>query len=210
MSIRVSIVEDHATYRAYLAALIGGADGFTCTGAHRTAEEALEQIPRERPHVVLLDLELPGMSGVELIPKLKERLPELEILVLTVHKDPHRIFAALETGATGYLVKPASPVRILEAIAEVRAGGAPMSSQIARLVVKAFHQRGESKRDLAMLSPREQQILELVAKGFRSREIAQELHLSDHTVSSHLYNTYAKLHVHTRAAATAKYLRLHG
>lgn len=207
MNTRVSIVEDKDDYREHLAALIGGADGFSCTGDHRTAEDALKRIPSEKPDVVLLDLGLPKMSGLDLIPKLKARLTEVEILVLTVHKDPERIFAALEIGATGYLVKPAPPAKILEAIADVRAGGSPMSSQIARLVVKAFHQRGQNKKDLEVLTHREQEILGLVAKGHRTKEIADELKISAHTVAAHLYNIYDKLHVHSRAAATAKYFQ---
>lgn len=207
MTIKVSIVEDKKVYLQHLAALVGGAGGLECVGAHRTAEDAWKQIPQEKPDVVLLDLELPGMSGLELLPKLKARLPDVEILVLTVHKDPQRIFAALESGASGYLVKPALPQRILEAISEVRAGGAPMSSQIARLVVQAFQKRGRSRGELDKLSSREQEVLELVARGFQTREIGEELKISSRTVAAHIYKIYEKLHVRSRAAATARYLQ---
>ena len=205
-SIRVSILEDNDPFREHLAALIAGASGFCCVGAHRTAEAALKRIPVEKPQVVLLDLELPNKSGLDCILELSARLPALQILVLTICDDTRRIFQALEAGACGYLVKPISSVRLLEAIADVRAGGAPMSSQIARLVVKTFHQRGRSKKQLDRLTLREEEILGWLAKGFRYQEIADQLGISIRTVSTHLHNIYDKLHVRSRGEATSKFL----
>jgi DNA-binding NarL/FixJ family response regulator len=207
--IRVSIVEDNDPFREHLAALIGGAQGFSCSGAHRTAEQALKRIPVEKPDIVLLDLELPHLPGEECIRELKARLPGLEIVVLTIHDDSRRIFDALEAGATGYLVKPVAPAKILEALTEAAAGGAPMSSQIARLVIHTFHERGQRKQELKQLTAREEEILAYVAKGYQSPEIAAELGISLSTVSTHLHHIYEKLQVRTRVGAAAKYLR-HG
>ena len=204
--IRVTLVEDDSEFREHLRALIGGSAGFDCVGAHASAERALGGVPIEKPEVVLLDLELPGKSGLDLIAELNVVHPEIEIVVLTIHDDTNRIFAALEAGASGYLVKPAAPVRILEAITEARNGGAPMSSQIARLVVKTLHERGRSKKQLDRLTLREQEILGWLAKGFRYQEIADQLGISIRTVSTHLHNIYDKLHVRSRGAATARFL----
>ncbi|MCW5550612.1 MAG: response regulator transcription factor [Verrucomicrobiae bacterium] len=207
MPIKVSIVEDQQATRDMLAALARGSEGFICDGAYANAETALKRLPTERPDVVLLDLELPCMSGVEFIAAATARQPGLRILVLTIHDDPVRIFTALEAGASGYLVKPVAPAKILEAITEIHNGGAPMSSQIARLVVKTFHHRGEARSELEVLTPREDEMLRLVAQGFHSSEIAGRLGISPRTVGTHLRNIYEKLHVHTRAHAVAKYLR---
>lgn len=206
MPIRVSIVEDHAPYREHLAALIGGAQGFVCVGAHPTAEVARAHIPAENPDVALLDLELPGLWGTALIVDLKTALPQLEIVMLTVHDEPKLIFQALEAGASGYLTKPAQPAEILDAIAEVHRGGAPMSSGIARLVLRTFHERGKARRELTHLTPREYEIVDLVAKGYQSKEIRDTLGITLPTVRTHLHNIYAKLHVASRSAAAAKYL----
>jgi len=206
MAIRVSIVEDHAPYRERLEALINGAPGFVCVGAHATAESARSRIPPEKPDVVLADLELPGLWGQTVISDLKAVLPQVEIVILTVHDEPKLIFQGLEAGASGYLVKPVAPEQILEAIAEVHRGGAPMSSGVARLVLRTFHERGQARRQLTHLTPREYEIVDLVAKGYHSKEIAVELNITVPTVRTHLHNIYEKLHVGSRAAATAKYL----
>lgn len=206
MAIRVSLVEDHAPYREHLRALIGGADGFACVGAHASVEAARTRLRAENPEVVLLDLELPGLWGHALIGDVKAALPRVEIVMLTVHDEPKRIFQALEAGASGYLIKPTPPAQILEAIAEVRRGGAPMSSGIARLVLRTFHERGRARRELNHLTTREYEIVDLVAKGCQSKEIAAALAITLPTVRTHLHNIYGKLHVSSRAAATAKYL----
>ncbi len=207
MSIRVAVVEDQAELRSLVVELISGADGFACAGAYPTAEAALEALPRQMPHVALLDLELPGMSGLDLIRRLSEQWPALNLLVVTIHDDPYQIFRALEAGASGYLVKPVPAAKLLEAIADIHAGGSPMSSQIARLVVKSFRERGRARRDLEGLTPREEEILRLVSQGHALKHIASELKLSLSTVGTHLRNIYSKLHVNSRAQATAKYLQ---
>lgn len=208
MTTKVSIVEDDAAFREHLVSLIRGAPGFVCAGAHGSAEAALKGLPCERPDVLLLDLELPGKSGLDCIHEFKARLPKLEVLVLTICDDTRRIFGALESGATGYLHKPpTSSVEILDAIREIRAGGSPMSAAIARLVVKTFQQRRRTRQEVEKLSPREQEILQLVSCGQRNAEIAHALHISELTVSTHLHRVYEKLQVHTRTAATAKYLQ---
>ena len=205
-AIRVSIVEDDDEFREHLRALIGGSDGFECVGAHPSAETALKSVPVDKPEVVLLDLGLPRKSGLEFIADLKCKQPEIAILVLTLHDDTQRIFAALEAGASGYLTKPVAPARILEALMDVHNGGAPMSSQIARLVVRTFHKRGRSAQEFDCLTAREAEILGCLAKGLSYQEIADQLGISIRTVSSHLHNIYDKLHVRSRGEATARFL----
>ncbi|MBI2930001.1 MAG: response regulator transcription factor [Verrucomicrobia bacterium] len=207
MKTRVTLVEDNDELREWLAVMLNGSPGFACSGAHATAEQALKAIPFEKPDVLLLDLELPHMSGEEFIREAKARWPKLEILILTVHDEPKRIFAALEAGASGYLVKPAAPAKLLEALADVAAGGSPMSSQIARLVLSTFRERGKRKQDLGQLTPREEEILALLSQGHRYQEIADGLGLSLRTVGTHLHHIYAKLHVRSRTEAAAKYLQ---
>ncbi len=204
--IRVILVEDDDEFREHLQALIGGSVGFDCVGAHGSAETALKSVSIETPEVVLLDLELPGKSGLDLIAELNLKHPEIEIVVLTIHDDTNRIFAALERGASGYLIKPVAPARILEALTDVHHGGAPMSSQIARLVVKSFHKRGHSKQEFDCLTHREEEILGYLAKGYSYQEIADQLGISIRTVSTHLHNIYDKLHVRSRGEASAKFL----
>ena len=204
--IKVVTVEDDEPFREHLAALIGGARGFRCLGSYRTAEAALKHLPVEQPDVLLLDLELPNTPGLELISNVVARWPKLAILVLTIQDDSARIFEALEAGAIGYLVKPVSPAKLLEAIAEAHAGGSPMSSQIARIVLKRIQHHGRSRQELDTLTPRETEILEQVARGLQTKEIAELLGISGRTIGSHLRNIYEKLHVHSRAAAIARFL----
>jgi len=208
--IKVVTVEDDDPYREHLAALIGGARGFRCIGSYHAAEAALKHLPVEQPDVLLLDLELPNTQGIELISDVVARWPKLAILVLTIYDDTPRIFEALEAGAIGYLVKPVSPARLLEAIAEAHAGGSPMASQIARLVVKRFQQQGRSRQELDELTPREMEVLEQIARGLQTKEIAELLGISDRTIGSHLRNIYEKLHVRSRAAAVARFLQRNG
>ena len=205
--IKVVCVEDDDAYREHLAALINGTNGFHCIGSHRTAEAALKHLPGEQPDVLLLDLELPNTQGIELISEVVTRWPKLSILVVTMHDDSARIFAALEAGAIGYLIKPVSPVKLLEALAEAHAGGSPMASQIARLVVKRFQQQNRARQEFDGLSARELEVLEHIARGMDTKEIATLLAISDRTVGSHLRKIYEKLHVHSRAAAVARYLQ---
>lgn len=205
--IRVVTVEDDDPFREHLTALIGGTQGFRCIGSYRTAEAALKHLPVEQPDVLLLDLELPKAQGLELISDVVTRWPKLAILVLTIQDDSARIFEALEAGAIGYLIKPVSPARLLEAIAEAHAGGSPMASQIARLVVKRFQQQGRSRQELDALTLRETEILERIAHGLQTKEIASELGISERTIGSHLRNIYEKLHVHSRSAAVARFLQ---
>ena len=207
--IKVVTVEDDDPFREHLTALIGGAQGFRCTGSYHTAETALKHLPVEQPDVLLLDLELPKTQGLELIANVLARWPKLAILVLTIQDDSARIFEALEAGAIGYLIKPVSPVKLLEAIAEAHAGGSPMASQIARLVVKRFQQQGRARQKLNGLTARETEILEHVARGLHSKEIASELGIGERTIGSHLRNIYEKLHVHSRSAAVARFLQKH-
>ena len=204
--IKVVTVEDDDSFREHLAALIGGAQGFRCLGAYRTAEAALKHLPVELPDVLLLDLELPNTQGLQLLSEVISRWPGLAIMVLTIQDDTARIFEALAAGAIGYLVKPVSPTRLLEAIAEAHAGGSPMASQIARLIVKRFQQQGRSRQELETLTPRETEILERISKGFDTKEIAGQLQICERTIGSHLRNIYEKLHVHSRAAAVARFL----
>lgn len=205
--IRVAMIEDNDAYREHLAALVSGSDGFVCAGTHASAEEALKHLVHEKPDVLLLDLELPGLAGDNSIIALKQKLPALEIIILTLHDEPARIFKALQSGATGYLIKPISPVKLLETIVDAARGGAPMSSFVARLVLRDFQQRGKAARELETLTPRETQILELLSTGNSSKEIAGALEISVRTVGTHLHHIYEKLHVASRSQAVAKFLR---
>ncbi len=205
--IKVVIVEDDDLFRQHLAALIGGARGFQCLGAHRTAEAALRHLPVAQPDVMLLDLELPHKQGGELIPEIAARWPKVAVVVLTIHDDAARIFPALEAGAIGYLIKPVAPVKLLEALAEAHAGGSPMASQIARLMVQRFQQQGRTRQEIETLTPRETEILEQFARGLHTKEIAELLKISDRTIGTHLRNIYEKLQVSSRSAAVVKFLK---
>jgi len=207
MPIKVSIVEDNDRVRESLMALIDGARGFRCVGAHRSAEAALKLIPEEKPNVVLMDVHLPRLSGIDCVRKLKSIGPDFLVLILTAYEDDELIFQALKAGANGYLVKQTSPSEILAAIQEVHEGGAPMSSNIARKVIQSFHQTASSESTTETLSPREREILELLAKGYMNKEIADTLSIAFQTVHTHVRNIYGKLHVRSRTEAVAKYLR---
>jgi DNA-binding NarL/FixJ family response regulator len=204
---RVSIVEDDSRIRESLIVLIDGTEGFRCVSAYENAEEALEDIPRKAPDVVLMDINLPGISGIECVRGLKDRMPDLQIIMLTVFEDSERIFQSLEAGATGYLLKRTPPDQILSAIREVCNGGSPMSSQIARKVVQSFRKTRENSNPPVKLSPREEEILSALAKGSRDKEIAEALFISVDTVHSHLRRIYEKLQVRSRTEAVVKYLR---
>jgi len=206
---KVAIVEDNATLRHYLMEFIGGTPGHRCVCACASAEEALSMIPAASPHVVLMDIHLPGESGIACTARLRQKMPDLQVIMLTVYKDIKMIFQALKAGACGYVLKRSDEKEILEAIDEVRAGGAPMTSEVARMVVRSFLDSpvAASPADTDQLSARELEILALVAEGFANKEIADRLHISNATVRTHLMHIYEKLHVRCRTEAAAKYLR---
>jgi DNA-binding NarL/FixJ family response regulator len=204
--ITVAIVEDLDDIRNGLFALINGSEGFQCVGSFRNGKEALAEIPIIHPHVVLMDIDMPTMNGIECILELKQRLPSLQIMMLTVFEDDDKIFHSLQAGASGYLLKKTPPAKLLEAIQELASGGSPMSGQIARKVVSAFQQMGESKKQTENLSGREHEILTYLAKGYRYKEIADTLFISVETVRTHLRNIYEKLHVRSRTEAVLRYL----
>lgn len=206
--IKVSLVEDNTKLRESLAIMIDGAGGFRCISAHSSAEEALREIPSKKPDVVLMDINLVKMSGVECVQKLKAVAPGIKIIMHTVYEDGEQLFKSLRAGASGYLLKRTSPGKLLEAITEVHAGGSPMTSQIARMVVEHFHQSSASaSSEDEKLTEREQEILQHLAKGFRNKELADMMGISIVTVRTHLRNIYDKLHVSSRTEAVIKFLQ---
>jgi DNA-binding NarL/FixJ family response regulator len=206
MSIRVGIVEDDRSVRENLALLIDSAPGFSCVAACASAEEASKRLSDAGPDVVLMDIHLPGHSGIECVARLRRLLPQTQVIMLTVEEDSERVFEALKAGAAGYLVKHVPPEEILEAVADVHHGGAPMTSHIARMVVTAFRQAPHSGGAEASLTAREEDILCLLAKGSRSKEIADQLGIGTGTVNTHVRHIYEKLHVRSRAEAVARYV----
>jgi DNA-binding NarL/FixJ family response regulator len=207
MATRVSIVEDDQRIRASLSLLVESSPGFCCLGAYGTGEEALKQIPGNLPEVVLMDINLPSMSGVDCVRQLKNLLPAIQVVMLTVYNDTDLIFQALRAGASGYLLKGVKPSKILEAIEEVKHGGAPMSSYIARKVVQSFQKPQPLSQPADNLSQRERQVLDYVAQGYINKEIADALAISLETVRSHLKSIYDKLHVRSRTEAVVKHLQ---
>jgi DNA-binding NarL/FixJ family response regulator len=205
---KVAVVEDNATLRQYLAELIGATPGYRCVCVSATAEEALADIPRSKPDVVLMDIHLPGKSGIECTARLREKMPDLQVIILTVYTDIKMIFRALKAGACGYVLKRAAEREILAAIAEVRAGGAPMTSEIARMVVRSFMEPAPAPiAETHRLSSRETEILALLAEGLSNKEIGVRLYISLGTVRTHVMHIYEKLHVGRRTEAAAKYFR---
>lgn len=202
---KVAIVEDNATVRQFLSELIANTPGHRCVCACASAEEAMEKIPLLRPHVVLMDIQLPGESGVACTARLREKMPEIHVIMLTIYRDTNMIFQALRAGACGYVLKRADDREILKAIAEVRAGGAPMTSQVARMVVRSFQDEGSHLSETENLSNREKEILALVAQGRSNKEIGSQLNITSGTVRIHLSHIYEKLHVCCRTEAAAKY-----
>jgi DNA-binding NarL/FixJ family response regulator len=202
--IAVSIVEDDAAYREALVVVLNGAAGFRCSSAHANAEDALLRLPALAPDVVLVDIQLPGASGIDFVSRLQVSVPKTLPIMLTVYDDAERIFQALAAGAHGYVLKSASPAEILEHLRDVMAGGAPMSRAIARKVIHSFHLPADTSNQLATLTPREREVLDQIATGYTQKEIADQLKVGVETVRSHLKSTYAKLHVNSRAEALAK------
>jgi DNA-binding NarL/FixJ family response regulator len=205
--IKVALVEDRREIREGLAMLINGTPGFRCTGTYRTMEEALQKIGFELPDVVLNDIGLPGMSGIEGIRILKERHPDLLVLMLTVYDDDERIFDAMCAGASGYLLKKTPPARLLESLKEAVAGGAPMSPEVARRVIALFREIRPPERAQYDLTPHETRLLKLFVEGHNYKTAAAELGVSVHTVSFHLRSIYDKLQVHSKSEAVAKALQ---
>jgi DNA-binding NarL/FixJ family response regulator len=205
--IEVAVIEDKKEIREGLAVLLNGTEGCRCIGAYGSMEEALLKIGRSLPDVALVDIGLPGMSGIEGIAILKERHPKLLLLMLTVYEDDERIFAALCAGASGYLLKKTPPARLVESLEEAVAGGAPMSPEIAARVVRSFRDGRPPRGSEAELSPQESRLLGLLVDGHYYKTAARELGISINTVSFHLRKIYEKLHVHSKAEAVAKALR---
>lgn len=205
--IRVAIVEDHAELRESWSALIDSATGMECVARCVSGEDALTTIPPLIPDVVLMDINLPGMSGIDCTRQLKALIPSVQVIILTIYEDHERIFQALQAGASGYLLKRTPPDAILAAIVEVRQGGAPMTSEVARKVVQSFRKPPASPGlSEARLTQREEEILGLLAKGYVTKEIANQLGISFFTAQTHLKNIYEKLHVRSRTEAVIRFL----
>lgn len=207
--INVAIVEDNHTIREGLAALINGTNGYKCIGTFYDCESFLSNLDKMDPDVVLMDIALPGMNGIEGIKIAAEKKPDLNVLMLTVHEESDKVFDALCAGACGYLVKKTPPFRLLEAIKEVNEGGSPMSSRIARQVINAFKdvKTSAEEEESYNLSQREKEVLNLLAVGNNYQEIANDLFISVDTVRHHIRNIYKKLHVHSSSEAVAKAIR---
>jgi DNA-binding NarL/FixJ family response regulator len=206
MPITVSLIEDNAAMREGFALLINEAPSLRCLATYATAEEGLQRLPTQTPDVVLMDINLPGMSGIACVERLKAKLPKLQVLMLTRFEQSDSIFQALRAGASGYLVKSASPSEIVQAIEQVHAGGVPMSMQIARKVIAHFQGRPKPSLDIESLTAREMEVVQLLARGQPYKNIADSLGISVNTLRSHIRTTYEKLHVHTRAEAMLKLL----
>jgi DNA-binding NarL/FixJ family response regulator len=204
--ISVSIVDDEKELRQSITTFVSGSPGFKYVSAYGSAEAALKGLPTDQPDVVLMDINLGGMSGIECVEKLKATAPTLQILMLTVYEDTDQIFKALAAGASGYLLKRSSPTKLLQAIREVHAGGSPMTSSIARKVVASFQKASQTAEKQIHLSPREEMVLNCVAKGSTYKQIADELDISIDTIRTYLRRIYEKLHVQSRTEAVAKYL----
>lgn len=207
--IKIAIIEDQRDVRDGLAVLINGSAGFRCAASFRTMEDALRSIVGNLPDVVLSDIGLPGMSGIEGIRILKERYPDLPILALTVYDDDEDVFDALCAGASGYLLKNTPPARLLESLKEVASGGAPMSPEVARRVIKLFREFRPPDRASCSLTEQETELLKLIVNGHSYKTAAAKLNISTSTVSFHLQNIYNKLQVHSKSEAVAKALRHH-
>ena len=205
MSITISIVEDHRDTREKLVELLSVEPKLKHISSFSNAEEAIRRIPHDKPDVALVDINLPGMSGIQCVAKLKEKMPTLQVLILTAYNESKLIFSSLQAGASGYLLKKSLSDELISAIEQVHAGGAPMSMQIARKVVCHF-QKTKPNSTMEALTPREQDILSHLASGYRYKEISDRLGISFNTVRTHLRNIYEKLHVQSRTEATVKYL----
>ncbi len=205
--IRVAIIEDQRDIRECLTFLINGTEGFACTGSYRTMEEALDRISHNLPDIVLSDIGLPGMDGIEGVRRLKERHPDLLILMSTIYDDEERVFDAICAGACGYLLKKTPPAKLLESIREAVAGGAPMTPEVARRVINLFREIRPPERANYDLTPHETRLLKLFVEGHNYKTAAAEIGVSINTINFHVRNIYSKLQVHSRSEAVAKALR---
>jgi DNA-binding NarL/FixJ family response regulator len=206
MSISVSIIEDNTGLQDSLVRLIDNSPGFRCSSQHATAESALKEISKVNPEVVLMDINLPGLNGVECVRRLKPLLPGTQIIMLTAYNKIELIYDALSAGATGYLLKQTKPDDLLAAIRDVHEGGSPINSSIARRIVQSFQKTAAVGGEVATLSPRESEVLDLLAKGYLYKEISEKLELSFSTVRTHVRHIYEKLHVRSRTEAVTKHL----
>ena len=207
MPMTVSIVEDQEPLRTTLARVLNRSEGFQCVSHYGSAEEALKDLPKVRPQVVLMDINLPGINGVECVRQLKTALPETQVIMLTVYEDTDNIFAALAAGAAGYMLKRTKTPELLQAIRDVNNGGSPMTAHIARKVTQSFQKAGPSPQPTENLSQREQEVLDCLSHGFLYKEIAEKLGISYETVHTYIRRIYEKLQVRTRTEAVAKFLR---
>jgi DNA-binding NarL/FixJ family response regulator len=207
MPIKVAIVEDDEGIRTSLAALIRRAPALRCSGDYMDAETALKEIPRHPPDVVLMDINLPGMNGVECVRQLKSAVPAVQFLMLTVYEDSDSLFRSFKAGASGYLLKRTASARLIEAIHDVHAGGSPMTPQLARRVVQFFSRPEDGDATVSRLTAGERTFLDELAKGYAYKEIADRMDISIDTVRSYVRTVYEKLHVHSRTEAVVKYLR---
>ncbi len=204
MQTSVAIVEDDPKAREIMVDWVNRATGLRCVSAHASAEDALANLPAGQPQVVLMDINLPGMNGVECVRRLKLLLPETQFVMLTVYEDSDHIFQALQAGAAGYLLKRTPRAELMAAIRDVHAGGSPMTTNIARKVVKAFHQTTPPEPPVASLSARENEVLQLLAQGYLYKEIADTLNVAVPTVNTYIRRIYEKLHVRSRSEAIAR------
>jgi DNA-binding NarL/FixJ family response regulator len=207
MQVKVAIVDDDEGIRTSLAALIRRAPALKLAGDYPDAETALKEIPRHPPDVVLMDINLPGIKGVECVRQLKSTLPQVQFLMLTVYEDSDSLFNSLKAGASGYLLKRTASARLLEAIRDVHGGGSPMTPQLARRVVQFFSKPAEGELSASRLTPGEREFLDQLANGYAYKEIADRMKISIDTVRSYVRTVYEKLHVHSRTEAVVKYLR---
>lgn len=205
--IRVSIVDDEAELRENIGGYVDSAKGFRCVSVYDSAEEAIQHLPKEKPDVILMDINLGGLSGIECVRQIKPLMPHTQIVMLTVFEDTEKIFSALAAGASGYLLKRLAPAKLLEAIREVHEGGSPMSAPIARKVVQSMQSPPSRPDEVTELSPREREVLDGLAEGQAYKQIAEKLGVSIHTVRNYIRRIYEKLHVCSCGEAVAKYLR---
>lgn len=205
MPIRVSIVEDDSKAREILASWVNRAEDFTCVSDHRTGEDAVANMPAAVPQVALMDINLPGINGIESVRRLKPLLPQTQFVMITVYEDADHVFDALAAGASGYLLKQTPRTELLAALKQAHTGGSPMTSNIARKVVQSFRQQPIAVAGADELSPREQEVLDLLARGYLYKEIADALTISLPTVNTYIRRIYEKLHVRSRAQAVARY-----
>jgi DNA-binding NarL/FixJ family response regulator len=205
--VKVVVVEDHRELRDYISFMINSAEGYRCTGSYRTMEEALQKIPGDLPDVMLSDIGLPGMSGIEGVKILKARYPQLLILMITVYDDDDRIFDALCAGASGYLLKKTAPAKLLDSLKEAMGGGAPMSPEVARRVISLFRDVRPPERADYDLTPHETRLLKLLVEGHNYKTAAAKLGVTTATISFHLQHIYEKLQVHSKSEAVAKAIK---